>query len=274
MNKKKIITLCLVVCLIVTAVAGVSLAYFTDTDSAENTFTLGNVKIKLIESGLHRQNPSGTLASDLPMEGNAVERSEYQTSNKLCYTDAQIEKDAETYDHTDVKLLPGQTYHKMPYVKNTGDSNAYIRIRVMIPVAANNDYVNVKDGGVITNMWTSSATVPNGNGEAEFVQGISQYYPVINRNGYTDADGIKYDEYVFTRIKPLAPDEMTYWNVWGYIGLHKDADTEDIQKAIDAGALDKDGNFKVLVEADAIQADGFDSYEAAWAAFDAQKANP
>lgn len=48
--KKKILALCLVVVLAVTAVTGVTLAYFTDvTDTATNTFTVGNVDIELDE---------------------------------------------------------------------------------------------------------------------------------------------------------------------------------------------------------------------------------
>ena len=47
--KKKILALCLVVVLAVTAITGVTLAYFTDTDKATNTFTVGNVDIELDE---------------------------------------------------------------------------------------------------------------------------------------------------------------------------------------------------------------------------------
>lgn len=47
--KKKILALCLVVVLAVTAVTGATLAYFTDTKSATNTFTVGNVTIELTE---------------------------------------------------------------------------------------------------------------------------------------------------------------------------------------------------------------------------------
>ena len=47
--KKKILALCLVVVLAVTAVTGATLAYFTDTDEAENVFTTGNVDITLDE---------------------------------------------------------------------------------------------------------------------------------------------------------------------------------------------------------------------------------
>ena len=47
--KKKILALCLVVVLAVTAVTGATLAYFTDDDAATNTFTVGNVQIDLTE---------------------------------------------------------------------------------------------------------------------------------------------------------------------------------------------------------------------------------
>ena len=47
--KKKIISLCLVAALAVVAIAGTSLAYFTDKDAKTNTFTLGNVDIELTE---------------------------------------------------------------------------------------------------------------------------------------------------------------------------------------------------------------------------------
>ena len=64
---------------------------------------------------------------------------------------------------------------------------------------------------------------------------------------------------------------MTEWNVWNYIGINKDATSADIQKAIDAGAIttatDGTMTLNVLVEADAIQAEGFADATAAWAAF-------
>ena len=47
--KKKIVALCLCVALAVVAIGGATLAYFTDTDNETNTFTVGNVKIDLIE---------------------------------------------------------------------------------------------------------------------------------------------------------------------------------------------------------------------------------
>lgn len=47
--KKKILAIALIACLAVTAIAGISLAYFTDTDSKTNVFTSGKVDITLNE---------------------------------------------------------------------------------------------------------------------------------------------------------------------------------------------------------------------------------
>ena len=49
MTKKKIVSLCLAAVLVVMAIAGATVAYFTDTDAKENTFTVGNVDITLTE---------------------------------------------------------------------------------------------------------------------------------------------------------------------------------------------------------------------------------
>ncbi len=48
--KKKILALCLVIALAVTAVTGATLAYFSDTDAKTNTFTTGKVDITLKEN--------------------------------------------------------------------------------------------------------------------------------------------------------------------------------------------------------------------------------
>ena len=47
--KRKLFAMCLVAALAATAVIGGTLAYFTDSDAAENTFTVGNVDIALTE---------------------------------------------------------------------------------------------------------------------------------------------------------------------------------------------------------------------------------
>lgn len=69
MNKKKIVTVCLVVALLAVCAIGGSLAYFTDTDNATNTFTVGNVDIQLTEPSWnpavsHIADPGVAVAKD------------------------------------------------------------------------------------------------------------------------------------------------------------------------------------------------------------------
>lgn len=277
--KKKITALCLCVALLAVAVVGASLAYFTDTKSATNTFTVGNVKIDLIESKYHREGNDNSGDTSIPDPTHKVvadDGMKYVATGHTMFTDAEIKADAETYatDYLAVKgenMVPGRGVAKCPYVVNTGANDAYIRIRVMIPSKANNDFVAVKDGGVITNQWCTTS-IKNG----EFIDGKGGGWnnaPAIAKASVTK-DGVTYDVYTFTRIQPLKAGAMTEWNVWNFIGIDKTATSADIQKAIDAGAIkvvETDGakvmTLNVLVEADAIQAEGFADAAAAWAAF-------
>ena len=276
--KKKITALCLCVALLAVAVVGASLAYFTDTKSATNTFTVGNVKIDLIESKYHREgnDNSGDLSIPDPTHKVAADDGmKYVTTGHTMFTDAEIKADAGTYatDYLGVKgqnMVPGRGVAKCPYVVNTGANDAYIRIRVMVPSAANNDFIDVKDGGVITNQWCTTSMLCG-----EFQSGAQTGWPVIEKG--VVKNGVTYDVYTFTRTEPLKAGAMTEWNVWNFIGVDKTATSADIQKALDAGAITVVGTdgaqvmaLNVLVEADAIQADGFANATAAWAAFDAQ----
>jgi len=274
--KKKITALCLCVALLAVAVVGASLAYFTDTDNATNTFTVGNVKIDLIESKFHREGNDNSGDTSIPDPTQTASGMKYVTDGHKAFTDAEIKADAETYmaDYLAVKgenMVPGRGVAKCPYVVNTGANDAYIRIRVMVPSAANNDFVDVKDGGVITNQWCSTAFI-----SGEFIDrkgGGWDNAPAIDKASVTK-DGVTYDVYTFTRTEPLKAGAMTEWNVWNFIGVDKTATSADIQKALDAGAITVVGTdgaqvmaLNVLVEADAIQAEGFADAAAAWAAF-------
>ena len=255
--KKKLLVLGLCVALAAIAIAGASLAYFTDTKSATNTFTVGNVKIELLESSLHRENAgvangatsTSELWSDVAKEGSG-NTSKYKAGDTF-YTDAQIEANAAEYTCENVQLIPGRSYHKMPYVKNVGNNDAYIRIRVMIPADLDTAVLN-------SSMYTSSAM------DKEFTMAIDQ-------TGNVDRDGRKYNVYTFTRIDPLAPGEMTYWNVWGTIHMDTKVTSAQSEELFGENGPYPGGVFPVLVEADAIQAEGFADATAAWTAFDAQK---
>ena len=270
--KKKITAICLCVALLAIAIVGATLAYFTDTKSATNTFTVGNVKINLIESRFHREGNDNSGDTTIPDPTKTASGMKYVADGHKAFTDAEIKADAKTYqaNYLAVKgenMVPGRGVAKCPYVVNTGANDAYVRIRVMVPSAANNDFVDVKAGGVITNQWCSTSFI-----SGEFIDakgGGWDNAPAIERN--VVKDGMKYDVYTFTRTEPLKAGAMTEWNVWNFIGINKDATSADIQKAVNAGAItatDKTMSLNVLVEADAIQAEGFANATAAFAAFD------
>lgn len=272
--KKKITALCLCVALLAIAVVGASLAYFTDTKSATNTFTVGNVKIELLESQYHRVNAgrgnaTGATeplmgaylwAADVDMQGTPANTPNYVTSgetwNGQYFSDAQIEADAATYkngyfaEHSQ-NMVPGANVRKNPYVKNTGKLDAYIRVRVLVPVSL----FEIIDGG--PSYWTDSALENEVTSEAVKAYNAAGYkatnVPQVERGG------IKYYQFDFTYTDPVKPGELTFWNVWGNIAIDKNATAEDL--------ADVD-SFNVIFEADAIQADGFADAAAAFAAFD------
>lgn len=256
MTKKRFVAILLCMTLVALAAIGATFAYLTSTDSVTNTFTVGNVKIDLIESSLHRENAGvangatsdSELWSNVNKEGTG-NTSKYKAGDTF-YTDAQIEANAAEYKCENVKLLPGESYHKMPYVKNIGTENAYIRIRVMIPADLDTAILN-------SSMYTSTAL-----NNKEFTM-------AYDNSGKVEREGVKYNVYTFTRIDPLAAGEMTYWNVWGTIHMDPDTTGEELAEFFGEGKAYANGVFPVLVEADGIQADGFADATAAWAAFDA-----
>lgn len=97
--KKKILALCLVVALMATAIAGATLAYFSDTTNVvNNTFTVGDVDIKLDEEDITKDDDSRTE------EGNKYEN-----------------------------IYPGQTVTKDPTVTFVKDSrDCYVRMIVTV----------------------------------------------------------------------------------------------------------------------------------------------
>ena len=256
MTKKRFVAILLCMTLVALAAIGATFAYLTSTDSVTNTFTVGNVKIKLIESSLHRENAGvangatsdSELWSNVNKEGTG-NTSKYKAGDTF-YTDAQIEANAAEYKCENVKLLPGESYHKMPYVKNIGTEDAYIRIRVMIPADLDTAILN-------SSMYTSTAL-----NNKEFTM-------AYDNSGAVERNSVKYNVYTFTRIDPLAAGAMTYWNVWGTIHMDPDTTGEELAEFFGEGKAYANGVFPVLVEADGIQADGFADATAAWAAFDA-----
>lgn len=101
--KKKIIALCLVVILALTAVGGATLAYFTDKDTVNNTFTVGKVKITLDEAPVDES-------------GKAKENEDRVQQN--------------TYE---AALVPGHVFDKDPTIHvKAGSENSYIYLDMQI----------------------------------------------------------------------------------------------------------------------------------------------
>ncbi len=116
--KKKIIAFGLVVAMLAIAVVSGTLAYFTDSDEATNTFTVGNVKIQLVEQ---QSSDAGLVEFD---------------QNKL--------------------LMPGVAQDKFVSVKNVGKNDAYVRVNVLIP--KDSAEVLVFNANAITSYTASATT--------------------------------------------------------------------------------------------------------------------
>ena len=274
--KKKLTAIFLCIALVAIAIIGASMAYFTDTKNVTNTFTVGNVKIDLIESRLHREGNDNSGDTSIPDPTATASGMKYVVDGHKAFTDEEIKADAANYSayigERGKNMVPGKNIAKSPYVINTGANDAYIRIRVMIPSDANRDYWQARSGGVIESQFCNTAIT-----SGEFMHNDkTTYNPFIDASGkgYIDENGVGYDVYTFIRNEPLKPGEMTEWNVWNYIGIADEATSANIQKAVNKGAIlvSEDGTMtvNVLVQADAIQAEGFADAKAAFAAFDAQ----
>lgn len=87
--KKKIISIALVVAMIAIIAAG-SFAYFTDTDKADNTFTVGNVKIELTEPNWETQ---GKIDADTVYAGEALAKDPTveNTGKNPCFVRVKVE---------------------------------------------------------------------------------------------------------------------------------------------------------------------------------------
>ena len=244
--KKKIIALCLVIALAATAVIGGTLAYFTDTDAKTNTFTAGGVKIELLEK---QRNADSTALEDftdgknlMPIVGSA------QGEQKIV---------------GGVKLPTAENYvDKIMTIKNTGDSDAYVRIFVAVPTALQNGQTpNAPRYDVLH--WNY-----NGDSCAE-----GQWTDEIVVANPTVIDGVEYKIYSRTYTTALKADEVTATPA--YIGFYLDM-TVDMNangkytvnwgngpEVID---YDLSKGVKIPVFAQAVQADGFASAEAAFTA--------
>lgn len=244
--KKKLTAIFLCVALVAIAIVGASLAYFTDTDEATNTFAVGNVKIDLIEQ---QRNAAHTALED------------FENGKNLMPIVGSAQGEQEEVDG--VVLPTAENYvDKIMTIKNTGVSDAYVRIFVAVPTALQNGQTpnaprydvlhwNFNGDSCANGQWTDEIVVAN---------------PTIINN-------VEYKIYSRTYTTALKANEVTATPA--YIGFYLDktvdmnadgAYTVDWGKGPEVINYDLSKGVEIPVFAQAIQADGFDSAEAAFAA--------
>lgn len=239
--KKKILSIALVVAMVAVIAAG-SLAYFTDTKTADNTFTVGNVNINLIEqergkNGLQEFTPNKKL---YPIVGSA-----------------QGEKDA-------LGMPIAKNYvDKIVTVKNTGSEAAYIRAYFAIPSALDNGYEDFNAGLNVLHFNFGNKVV---NGAVSSTEGAEWIWTHDNNKwNYfeTEIGGIKYNVYYADYYQAVAAGATTEQFIQG-VYLDKSFDLRD-GKCYAFGeevTLDNGWDWSKVscpVYAVACQAEGFDN---------------
>ncbi len=251
--KKKIIALCLIVALAATAVIGGTLAYFTDTDEATNTFTMGNVKIALQE----KFDKDNAVLRPGTQKQNAIQKE--VTIKNTGSEDAYVWY--EFYIPTDLDSTDGSTgTNNIVHVNSSG--------RTWDTYRENRKY------------WAEGQTealplAQTWDHDPEVETGIA-----VGPEGFirqeTLEDGIKYNVYLALYHGKLAKDEVTSV---GMTQVYLDSKVDN--------AVDENGNVyytingkpltydltqgvNIIVKAYGIQAAGFDDVYAAFAAYQAQ----
>lgn len=250
--KKKILALCLVVALAVTAVVGGTLAYFTDTDDATNTFTVGNVNIDLQE----KFDPQ-----------NAVLRPGSQSTNK-------IEKKV-WIENTGTENAYVWYEWYIPSALDSVDGST-----------GTNNVLHVNSNG---NSWDkyreNSKYWPEGQKEALPLEKTWDHDPEVELGlqvgpeGYIrteEIDGVEYNVYLVLYHGVLAPKAETTVAMNGaYLDSKVDNafdENGNVYYTINGDMIDYDftNGVNIIVKAYGIQAAGFADVYAAYNAFQAQ----
>lgn len=254
--KKKITAIFLCVALVAIAIVGASLAYFTDTKSATNTFTVGNVKIELIEQqrGENGLEPFKQNKKLYPIVGSAQgEKDEYGMPIAKNYVD------------------------KMVTIKNTGSEKAYIRAYFAIPSALDDGYETFNAGKNVLHFNFGNKVE---NGVVTSTEGAEWIWTHDSKWNYfeTTMDGIKYNVYFADYYQAVDAGATTEQLVQG-VYLDKTFDIKD-GKCYAFGeevTLDDGWNWNSVscpVFAIACQAAGFDNAAAAMDAAFGANYNP
>lgn len=220
MTKKRFVAILLCMTLVALAAIGATFAYLTDTKTVNNTFTMGNVAIKLDETNVNDP------------EGARVVSNEYN-------------------------VYPGAVVTKDPIVHNTGKNGAYVRAVVTIENSMNWLGFYNDNAGTAPQEAAFNAMINNTLGEGWELVDIA--YGMSDPNHPT-SDFIATLKY--TKVLNAKEDTTA---MFSQIAFPTKLTGKDVTTRID-----QNGEFGINVVAQAIQADGFDTWEAAFAAYDAK----
>ena len=262
MNKKKILSLCLVVCLAATAIIGGTMAYFTDTDEAINVFTFGNVTIRQDE---WQRDP----------ETENIEAFEDDKNVFPAVLDKLVPKGDITVDGYSFKIrsLEGNYVDKIVNVTNEGTEAAYVRTIIAVP--SMNGFDDSPDASENPLHWNYlDASDFNGTGWDWHGPNGGTFGPTTDKVADVNIDGALYDLYIATYNAPLAAGTTTSPSMVGFY-LDDDVNCDDkgyfsMQdgKRIDLSPYMQAGQdgkvtLKILVATQACQTAGFaDAWEA------------
>ena len=257
MTKKKILVLALTLAMVAILAVGGSLAYLTDNKSATNTFTVGNVKIALIEQ---ERGENGLQAF---------------TQNKKLYPivgSAQGDKDA-------IGMPTAKNYvDKMVTIENTGSEKAYIRAYFAIPQALDDGYDDFNAGANVLHFNFGNKVNADGTITSTYDNEWNWKHDGKWNYFETTIDDIKYNVYFADYYQAVGAGEITEQFVQG-VYLDKSFEMKD-DGAYAFGkklALDEGwswSNVSCPVFAVACQAEGFDKAAAAIEAAFGEKYNP
>ena len=222
MKKKTILVAAIAVMLVAALVVGGTLAYFTDKDNATNTFTVGNVKIKLDESNVNDPN------------GDRVTSNEY------------------------TGVLPGIQYKKDPVVTNTGKNDAYVRAVVTIENGMN----------WLGFYYDKASTFPQVDAFEKLIcNKLGKGWEIVSfKNVMSTQDHPTSDTVVTLKYTGVLKSGEATSAMFENVMLPAKMTTSDITTRVA-----QNGVFHIDVVAQAIQTEGFASWNDAFAAFDAQK---
>ena len=261
MKKKTILVAAIAVMLVAALVVGGTLAYFTDTKDAKNTFTVGNVSIDLIEQ---QRNADGSKLV-------AFEQ------GKTLYPIVGSAQGAK--DKWGMPLAKNYV-DKIINVKNTGKSDAYVRVYVAVPTAL------VSSEGPADNILHGNfgnRFDPTGNGSYNKPGDSSTWNSDFLNWDYsaeeftTNIGGVKYTVTTYTYTKALAagampgaPCEVGYYldSRVDYANGHYTFNGNEIT------GYDLSNGVTIPVFAIGVQADGFTSANAAFDAAFGANYNP